>query len=665
MASWRKCVFDCQCRVFPLFNLPKEETARSKWLDFISASCDLSHRSIKTVFVCPRHFTKECFQNYGHFDAGLTTKLTLKTSAVPTVRGDEEAPAASPSPPNLKEEPLDAHFDQSQSKPLPPMLPAEVARLPPSLRTFPIMMIPGVSGKETKTIGTQLSGITMKNHVRSKAVQVTPQTKRPTADAGVQTSDSSECPVRPRKRRRMEMEEEEEDDVAVFNSSRRGSDELRFNEPADTDATPDYEDTKYIVFEKNLRQLFDCCPACGCDCAVQRRRRGTFVSFQQNCGQCGYGRSWQNQPVTGSTPAGDLQLSAAVYFSGGSFRHMRRICSALNLQIHQLDAFRKHSQTFLEPAICHNWKLHQEAVFEQLREQRELPAAGDARARLAGPGARMGSYATLDLESKKILDVQLVQSKEKGNGKLLEKRGLKRSLERLEANGLKVDYMVTDRHSKAHKYLQDRRIPQYYDVWRLEQDLSRRLDALAEKKDFLLVKKWAAAIKHHMYWSAASSTSGDEKVAKWTSLINHIQDVHKHDEPLFPRCAHPQKKTTDPDKWFKPGSKALLEVEKLLLDKRVLRDVPKLCSHHQASSLHAFHNLSLQFAPDAGTFSFMETKCRLFLAALHFNENAAREHQTCANAFLFPESERAGPTVKTRTTYGYVRDLMKLLFTRV
>ncbi|KAK7912855.1 hypothetical protein WMY93_013066 [Mugilogobius chulae] len=673
----RKCNLGCE-QFNTLFSLPKEEPTREQWRHFVFCG-DKRHRNYynKAILVCDNHFEDDCFLNKPMFQTGLCSRLHIRHGSVPTIRFEYEPSTSMELEDEVEEKPSISSFNLTQhigQTLYSPVLPTDM----PSLSTFPVMLIPGKteskSKRESKSVGTQLSYNTLRNPVRSKAAQAAATFT--TSNVGVQTIKRRKTlplakaflaePVgRPKKRPRVEMEEEkEEEDVPIFNST-HGSNVINFSEPTDIDSTPDYEDTKYIVFEKNLLQLFEQCPVCSCACTVQRQRHGTFVSLTQNCPECMYSRTWQNQPLTRSTPVGDLQLSAAVYFTGGSFQKMQRICRSINLQIHHLDTFKKHSRMFLEPAICHNWKLHQKTVFDDLREQRQLPVAGEMRARPPGPSAKMGSYTTMDMETKKILDVQLVQRKENVDKNLMEKRGLKRCLDRLEENDLKVDYVITDRHAKVQKYLENRQIAHYFDVWRLEKELSKRLDELSEKKDFLIVKKWSPAIKHHMYWSAASSQCGEEKVAKWISHVNHIQDIHKHDDPLFPHCAHPDRVTRDPNKWFKPGTRPLYEVEKLLLNSRVLRDVPKLCSSHQTSSLDVFHKVSLQFAPDDVNFSFMETKCRLFLAAMHFNENTAREEEMCGESFLLPKSEQACPAVKTRTTFGYVRDLMKLLFTEV
>ncbi|XP_068077615.2 uncharacterized protein isoform X2 [Danio rerio] len=156
------------------------------------------------------------------------------------------------------------------------------------------------------------------------------------------------------------------------------------------------------------------------------------------------------------------------------------------------------------------------------------------RADSPGHSAKFGSYTVMDMQSNTIVDLQLVQSNEVGGSYHMEKEGLKRCLDLLENNGLEVDYIVTDRHPQIQKYLRERKITQFYDVWHFEKGLFKKLNKLGKNKECELVKKWQRSIRNHVYWCATSSTSGPEKVAKWTSLINHLQNVHTHDNALFP-----------------------------------------------------------------------------------------------------------------------------------
>ncbi|KAF4115269.1 uncharacterized protein LOC131535869 isoform X2 [Onychostoma macrolepis] len=213
---------------------------------------------------------------------------------------------------------------------------------------------------------------------------------------------------------------------------------------------------------------------------------------------------------------------------------------------------------------------------------------------------------------------------------------------------------------------------QFYDVWHFEKALSKKLQKLTKNKDCGLLRKWQRSIRNHVYWCATSSTKGPEKVAKWTSLVNHLQNVHTHDNPIFPKCEHPLTESKDPNKWFQRGSLVIHKIEKVLCNKRVLKDVEKLSHDFQTSSLEAFRSLILRFTPKNVVFPFMGMLCRLYLAVLHHNENANQEQATSTGQvvykMVFPKSRKGECTaraLKTDPTYNYVDELLKLVFDEV
>ena len=53
----------------------------------------------------------------------------------------------------------------------------------------------------------------------------------------------------------------------------------------------------------------------------------------------------------------------------------------------------------------------------------------------------------------------------------MEKAGLEKSLNFLRANNVNINCIVTDRHVQIQKYLKDRKITQFYDVWHVEKSM--------------------------------------------------------------------------------------------------------------------------------------------------------------------------------------------------
>ncbi|XP_052429872.1 uncharacterized protein LOC127971108 [Carassius gibelio] len=651
--SWRRCVLRCE-RKSTLFGLPKDDTARNLWLSFIYNTVPEQYNT--NIRVCAAHFTEDCFLNLGEYKANCAQRLLLKSGAVPTLQGQSGASDLQPrtSQQALGTEQLSI---SSRSRDV-------------SCQTDSIETLPAASPK-TRSVGTQLSlGTLNDTHAWSKGTWATVSS----FDVGAETTPSfplralSSTPITfpQHKRPRLELDEEEEDtDISESIAEPHHS---AVTEESGLWEQNAYNVSKYIVFESCLRELFETCPLCKTKCDVQCRRMGSYVSFTQRCPKCSYHRKWESQPVIGSTPVGNLLVSAATYFCGASFIQFEKICKAMHLQIIQYETFRRHVRNYLEPAVIHKWKIDQKNLFRKLQEAGKIVVAGEMRADTPGRSAKYGIYSLMHPDSNTILDMQLVQSNEVGGSCHMEKEGLKRCLDHLEANSLAVEYIITHRQPQIQEFLRERNIIQFYDVWHFEKGLSIKLNKLSQKKGYQILKKWLRSIKNHVYWSAKSSTSGPEKVAKWTSLLNHIQNKHIHENPEFPKCAHPEKVSKDPKKWFQPGSMPLYKVEKILNNKRVLKDVEKLSHHYRTSSLEAFHRVILRVAQKNVIVSFIGMLCRLYLAAMHYNEQATTASGQPMNKVAFSKSKKGACTAKpleTAPSNDCVADLMKLIFKEV
>lgn len=490
------------------------------------------------------------------------------------------------------------------------------------------------------------------------------------------TFRSSPVKCRPAKRPRLELEEDMEEVLSVA------------PDPADTTYAPaqsisnasvsqvftppssSYEDAKYIVFEQCLLSLFENCPQCASVCKVQHYRRGTFIAVTQDCPRCTFYRQWRSQPLVGSIPAGDLQLSAAILFSGASFMKTNEMFDLLRLKTHTYDAFRRHARTYLQPAVIHTWNKWQGDAFDALISNGPVILGGDMRADSPGHSAKYGSYSMMNLRTNKIIDLQLVQSNEVGGSYHMEEEELIRSLQVMEAKGVKVDAVISDRHRQVQKVLRDHNIDHLSDIWHVAKGLSKKIKEICKDRDSDLVKKWHRSITNHLYWTATTSKSASEKVAKWMSLVNHLQNIHTHPNPEFPKCLHPPKRARVGAKWFKPGSPAFNRLHRVITNKQLLSDVEKLSPQHQTSTVKSFHSLILRFAPKNVVYPYIGMLCRLYLAALHFNENSDRPRKTSATGkhvyrMSFPSAKKGGHVVKpvkTEAAFGYANNMIKLVF---
>jgi hypothetical protein len=81
--------------------------------------------------------------------------------------------------------------------------------------------------------------------------------------------------------------------------------------------------------------------------------------------------------------------------------------------------------------------------------------------------------------------------------------------------------------------------------------LLKKLESAAYDRDSYAIRAWIPSLINHLYWCASSCSDNepDLKVAKWRSVVNHVQDQHEGHDPLFPKCLHP----TTSKRWIEPG----------------------------------------------------------------------------------------------------------------
>ncbi|KAL7373051.1 hypothetical protein ABVT39_009334 [Epinephelus coioides] len=645
-------VASCNNQDKSLFAVPTEEEVRTQWISFIFDG-NPPGTVPKILHVCAKHFTPESFSNLFQFQSGFATKLWLNVGAIPTLR----------EPPSTSEEVSTSQMSAGKRH--------------VSCQTDP---------PTTCTVGTQLSMRTLQPHFRSAAVQASVSCKDSCTStlpsAATNPLLTSTSIKRPAKRPREEMEEDPFEGTSSMAESQR--EDVTYDPASSVSVSlstdmsgvvsnAPHKTKKYIVHESCIMELFELCPICKCVCEVRTRTIGTFLTVDQLCPHCQFTRHWKSQPVLGSTPAGNIELSAAVYISGASFFKLEKIFKAMQLQVFQYDTFRRHARMFIEPAIVHQWTSSQNDILQRLSTEGKAIVCGDMRADSPGHSAKFGSYTMMDLKTNRVIDIQLVQSNEVGGSYHMEKEGLQRSLTLLNERGVTLDCIVTDRHPQIQKFLRESNITQFFDVWDIEKGISKQLDKYAKMKDCERLRKWMRSIKNHIYWTAASSMTGPERVAKWNSILNHVQNIHTHEDPIFPNCQHELRKTRDKKKWLKAGTPEFFKLEKVMSNKRILKAVEKISPHHQTSSVEAFHSVILRFAPKNVVFPFLGMLCRLYLAVLYYNENADRpQAKTSAGEPVFKvhfpkakKGECVAKPVKTKPTFHYVQDLMDLIFEKV
>ena len=182
---------------------------------------------------------------------------------------------------------------------------------------------------------------------------------------------------------------------------------------------------------------------------------GSFIKIFPKCHHCSLSNEWASQPFVHNIPAGNLALSVAILFTGLSPTKAIKMLNSANVACHTVGTYHKHARLYLHPAVWTFWLAHKMDLVEELcRSGENLVLDGDGRADSPGHSAKYGSYTLMELQSKKVMDIELVQSNEVGGSNNMELEGLVRSLDYLERENLEFfSQFISDRHLKVRKYM--------------------------------------------------------------------------------------------------------------------------------------------------------------------------------------------------------------------
>ncbi|KAM4527780.1 uncharacterized protein PAE49_024480 isoform 2-T3 [Odontesthes bonariensis] len=287
MAEHTRSCGICGNKASSMHMLPKNEDDRKRWLEFIYGRSQLAKYN-KTLVLCSTHFLDSDFTNLGEYSRGFATKLFLRPGSVPSQR-------TGPSP----------QASTSQALLTLPLNHVATQTDPPRCSTRTTQVSMGTLGPHMRSKGVQFDCVRDTKMYESRRVG--------TSDAPWGSQSSTPIrPVhhRPSKRPRLE----EEATAAASTSAANVTDTLSIPDPLDSTYDPaqsrttltessqlsdnsssptGHTDKKYIVFEKNLMELFQHCPDCTRSTEVKTYRRGTFLSIDQKCHHCKFFRQWK------------------------------------------------------------------------------------------------------------------------------------------------------------------------------------------------------------------------------------------------------------------------------------------------------------------------------------------------------------------------------------
>ncbi|KAK3086012.1 hypothetical protein FSP39_012145 [Pinctada imbricata] len=134
-----------------------------------------------------------------------------------------------------------------------------------------------------------------------------------------------------------------------------------------------------------------------------------MLTVTQEC-MCGMTRRWSSQPFVGSYPAGNLDISAGILYSGSIPSKALRFLEQMNVKAITSRTYFNHQQAILYPSILGVWRVYQSKYFQTIRSNNmPICIGGDGRCDTPGHSAKYCSYTILDVNYMVVADIQRIQ----------------------------------------------------------------------------------------------------------------------------------------------------------------------------------------------------------------------------------------------------------------
>uniref|UniRef100_A0AC34G2P5 Uncharacterized protein n=1 Tax=Panagrolaimus sp. ES5 TaxID=591445 RepID=A0AC34G2P5_9BILA len=357
----------------------------------------------------------------------------------------------------------------------------------------------------------------------------------------------------------------------------------------------------------------------------------------------------------------------------------------------------------------------------EMLKKREMKHEGPVNVSVDGqydsPGycAMMCKVTAIDSESGYVVGLQTIQRKETENKSArMEIEGVRRFLDEMKENKIKVDCLTSDRNSGVTKMMEtDYKETQHKrDPWHMVKGITKDLKMEAKKKTkFPNLELFIHPIKNHMWFSIVES-KGDGILCReilisslfhllgihsWkkgnickqlkaaiSKLIGTDKDMQKLFKQMNPskcstffqelkfekitQCCHAQiDPNTDDAGYLNPVSKEYFYILLKLTADKFLKDVVYLSPDLATSKVENFNSIATGiYTPKRTYFPYDSYTMRSYLSVLHYNNNERSEkegNRTVLRTLTYPAKALGGEfvrkKVKSKATITYKHNMIE------
>ena len=173
---------------------------------------------------------------------------------------------------------------------------------------------------------------------------------------------------------------------------------------------PASEQIKIVVFEAAIVNAFTQCLQCGALCNISLEQQiGSTCSIHISCSYTtSHDFTWSTGPMINRLPTFHLLFAAGILSTGLESSKVIRLFDALKIINIKQRGLSNILKSYVIPAVFQIWDREQKSNIATIKGK-PVTIASDMRVDSPGHSGLLGSGSTLDLESKLVLDTQVIR----------------------------------------------------------------------------------------------------------------------------------------------------------------------------------------------------------------------------------------------------------------
>ncbi|XP_070405919.1 uncharacterized protein [Nothobranchius furzeri] len=363
---------------------------------------------------------------------------------------------------------------------------------------------------------------------------------------------------------------------------------------------------------------------------VKLNRRGSATIIEWFCINGHMLWKWNSQPVLKyAMQGGDFMVATNILLSGNNFSKLALFFRFMNIGFVSPKTFRLIQNHYLVDSIKDFWEKKRAVIIDGLRAKESVVALADGRMDSPGHTAQFCTYTTMENDSKDIISVVTVDKRQTNrNSVIMEKHAFIQTFDNLLAD-LNITEIVTDAHMQISALLDPRKgrykekaIIHSLDVWHAAKNLTKKLHMAGILKGNSILLVWLKDIINQFWYICQKAQHRDMFNDMWVGVLHHVTGKH---EWTRGKCDHgPLDATTSDKELMVPGSPPHEALQRIMFNRRWLKDVTKYLTFRSTSELESFQNCILMYAGKGFAFSPPVYEARCLLAALDYNHHNHR-----------------------------------------